>query len=97
MPEFHTLVLIENSSNKLRILPSESIKSEPLDERILYMTNIDNWSTFRCGISQLKSRITFQIWFWQIYSTESEIWSYYFLDQRKKKLKQKNPNARTNK
>lgn len=42
MLEFHTLVLIENSSNKLRILPSESIKSEPLDERILYMTNIDN-------------------------------------------------------
>lgn len=49
--------MIESSSNKLRIRPSESIKPEPLDERILDATKIVNWSTFRCGLSQLKSRI----------------------------------------
>lgn len=58
MPEFLTLVMIESSSNKLRIRPSESIKPEPLDERILDTTEIVNWSTFRCGLSHLKSRIT---------------------------------------
>lgn len=57
MTELLTLVMIENSSKNLIIRPSESIKPELLDERILDMTKIVKWSTFRSGLSQLKSRI----------------------------------------
>lgn len=57
MPELLTLVMIDNSSKNLIIRPSESIKPELLDERILDMTKIVKWSTFRSGLSQLKSRI----------------------------------------
>lgn len=101
MPEFLTSVMIEKGSNKLRIRLSEPIKPEPLDKRIFDMTKSVNWSTFKCGLHQLKSRKTLprevsdlvltNILCRILITYKFQIRSYLLLDQRKKN------NAGTNK